>query len=169
MNGNQQSEREVPFDRRLFFTVRVVLGLIVFPFVTLLVAALLSELLSAAQLPENHENSGLLFVTIASAVVGIATSVLVVWKSGGQFRRLLIAMRSKLPEPVHSCIEFGVLGGLLFGGVMIAGILLLGHTRPVGWDFDRVLPSMGLGFALFLLGGLPVGIWRKRRGGSSLR
>jgi hypothetical protein len=169
MNGEQQSEREFPVDRRLFFIVRVVLGLILFPVVTLLMAAVFTELLTAAKLSENHENSGLLFVTIASAIVGIATSVLIVWKSGGLFRKLLVSMRSKLPEPVHSCIEFGVLGGLLFGGIMVAGILLLGHTRPAGWDFNRVLPSMGLGFALFLLGGLPVGIWRKRRSGSSLQ
>jgi hypothetical protein len=42
--------------------------------------------------------------------------------------------------------------------------LLLGHTRPVGWDFDRIPAWMGLGFTIFLFcGGLPVGLNRKRK------
>ena len=42
-------------------------------------------------------------------------------------------------------------------------ILLLGHTRPIGWDLDRILPVMGFGFVLFSLVGLQVGVVRRRR------
>lgn len=167
MNSGQERDRGFPFDRHIFFSVRVVLGLILFPVVTLLVAAILTEILTASKLSQNHESAGLAFITIASAFVGLATSGFAVWKSGRVSRSLLMSIRAKLPEPVHSCIEFGIFGALLFGGVMLAGILLLGHARPIGWDFNRVLPSMALGFALFLIGGLPVGLWRKRRRGSS--
>lgn len=167
MNGNQQRGREFLLDRRLFFTVRVVLGLILFPIVTLLVVSVVTEGLVAVGLFQSHLEAGTAFVIILGAIVGLATSAIVVWKSGDIFRKALDLMRSKLPEPVHSCIEFGILGSLLFGGAMVAGILLLGHTRPIGWDFNRVLPSMGLGFAVFLIGGLPVGLWRKSRRSSS--
>lgn len=100
-------------------------------------------------------------------IVGVAAFVLIVWKSAGAFRNLLGVIRSKLQEPARSCVQFALSGGLLFGGVMLTGIFLLGHTRPIGWDFDHVLPSMAFGSAVFLVCGLPVGIWRKRRLGSS--
>ena len=103
---------------------------------------------------------------ICGSVAGFASFVLIVWKSDFIFQKLLDAMR-KFPEPFRSSLEFGIVGGLLFGGVMLVGILFLGHTRPIGWDFNRVLPSTGLGFTLFVIGGLLVGTFRKRRRDSS--
>jgi hypothetical protein len=163
MNGSTQSETESSIDRRLFFIARVVLGLIVFPIVTLLVAMGLTEVLVAVGRSENHEVGGVVFASISGVIVGLTTSVLIGWKSGVIFRKSLVLLRTGLREPVVSCIEFGVVGALLFGGVMLVGILLLGHARPVGWSFDRIPTWMALGSAIFLIGGSPVGLWRKPR------
>jgi hypothetical protein len=164
MNGTQHRNTELSLNQVLLLGVRIVAGLIVFPIVTLLSMSVVSELLSFFKLSQNHENAQLTFAFIASALIGLSVATLTVLKSGGVFRNLLVGVRTRIPEPAHSCIEFGVVGALLFGGIMLAGILLLGHTRPTGWDFNRVLPSMAVGFTLFLIGGLPVGLWRRRRG-----
>ena len=38
---------------------------------------------------------------------------------------------------MSSCVLIGVVGALILGGGMAAGILLLGHTRPFGWASGR--------------------------------
>jgi hypothetical protein len=167
MNGSIQSGTESSIDRRLFFIVRVVLGLIAFPIVTLLVAMGLTEGLIAVGRSEGHEVGGILFATISGVIIGLATSVFIGWKSDVMFRKSLVLLRTGLREPVVSCIEFGVVGALLFGGVMLAGILLFGHARPASWSFDRIPTWMALGSAIFVVVGLPVGLWRKRRRSSS--
>jgi len=52
-------------------------------------------------------------------VVGVVTFFLIVWKSRTVFRSLVAVMRSRLREPIASCIEFGVVGALVFGGVLL--------------------------------------------------
>jgi hypothetical protein len=165
MNANPG--RGTPLDRGLSLLARVALGLAVFPVVTLLVAAVVAEALVALGISQSHVEGEIAFMAVFSILTGLAVSVLLVRKSGRVFRRALDLARAKLPEPVRSCVRFGILGALLSGGIMVAGILLLGHTRPIGWDFNHVLPSMALGFAVFVIGGLPVGLWRKRRRSSS--
>jgi ABC-type multidrug transport system permease subunit len=123
----------------------------------------LTKILVAVGLYENHVVGGLAFVTIFGAVVGLAVSIVVAWKLGGVLRKLAALVGSRLPEPFLSCIEFGVAGSVLLGGLMLATILLLGHARPAGWDFQNVLPLMVLGFGLFLVAGLTVGLWRRRQ------
>jgi hypothetical protein len=124
----------------------------------------LAEILVTVGVAEGHEVEALAFGTISGVIVGLATSTLVVWKAGNGFRNLLQSMRSRLPEPIALCIEFSVAGALLFGGGMLAGILLLGHTRPADWDFVRIPAWMGAGFTIFLFGGgLPAGLMRRRR------
>jgi hypothetical protein len=71
--------------------------------------------------------------------------------------------RLHVPEPVHSCIILGGVGAFAFGGVLFAAILLLGHERPMGWEFSRIPPLMGLSFVLFSIVGLPVGLSKRRR------
>lgn len=139
-------------DRVLSSIAAVVLGLVLSPVIAVLGFIVWYE--------AGGKNSGGIF----ASVVGIAAFILIVWKSGGILRRILERARSTFPEPIQSCIEFSVVGAFLFGGVMLAGILLLGHTRPIGWEFDRVLPSMALGFAVFFVAGLPVGLLRRRKG-----
>ncbi len=97
---------------------------------------------------------------------GVAAFVLIVWKSRSLLRRLLGLMGAKVPEPIHSCIILGGVGAFSFGGILFAAILLLGHTRPMGWEFSRILPLMGLSFVLFSILGLPVGLSKRRRGSS---
>jgi hypothetical protein len=53
-------------------------------------------------------------------------------------------------------------GALILGGIMLTGILLLGHTRPIGWDFDRIPLLMGLAFIVFAVAGFVVGHRRRR-------
>lgn len=100
---------------------------------------------------------------IAGIVAGIAVFTLIVWKSGALFQRAFDTAHARLSEPIASCLLFGAVGALLFGGVMLAGILLLGHTRPVGWDFDRIPHLMALGFTVFAVAGLAVGFLKRRR------
>jgi hypothetical protein len=155
----EQRDNVSPFVR----LVPAVLALLAFPVVTFLVAMGLAGILVAARLSVEHIEGELLFTTVTGAIVGLATSVFIVWKSGSVLHGILALMRSRLPEPFVSCLEFSVTGAFLFGGVMLAVILLLGHTRPIGWNFDRILPTMGFGFVLFFAVGLPVGLVRKRR------
>ena len=99
---------------------------------------------------------------LAGFIVGIAVFALFVWKAGPLFQRAFEASRTRLAEPIASCVLFGVVGALLLGGGMTAGILLLGHTRPVGWDFDRIPVWMGVGFVVFGVAGFVVGHRRRR-------
>jgi hypothetical protein len=71
------------------------------------------------------------------------------------------AARSAIGEPAATCMAFGVIGGLVGGGVPLGAILLLGHTRPVALDWDKVLPLALIGFFLSAAIGLPLGIRRR--------
>ncbi len=145
MRSGQQSEQGTGLDRPLSLMLRIVFGLILFPVVTLLAVAGTTEVLVAVGWSASHEAGAVAFGIISGVIVGLATSTLAVWKSGNVFRNLLPSLRSRVPEPIASCIEFSVVGALLFGGGMLAGILLLGHTRREGWGIDRIPASMGLG------------------------
>jgi hypothetical protein len=137
-------------DRAVSSALAAILGLLL---------ASLSALVSYTLWYEaGGKNSG----GIIAIVVGCAVFVLTVWKAGGMLRNVQRATLSRLPEPLRSSVEFSFSGALLFGGVMVVGILLLGHTRPVGWEFDRVLPSMAWGAAIFLVVGLVVGLSRSQ-------
>ena len=74
MNGNQQRD---PLGRHLFFTVRVVLGMVLFPVVTFLVVIGVNEVLLAVGLFQSHVEGGAAFVTIVGAIVGLAISAIV--------------------------------------------------------------------------------------------
>jgi hypothetical protein len=99
---------------------------------------------------------------IAGFFIGIAVFSLLVWKSGTLFQKAFEAAHARQSEPIASCLLFGVVGSLLLGGGMAAGILLLGHTRPIGWDFDRIPLLMGVGFMVFAIAGFVVGRRRRR-------
>jgi hypothetical protein len=48
-------------------------------------------------------------------------------------------------------------------GVLMAGpILLLGHTRPEGWELDHIPPFVVGAFLLGLVFGIPLGRERRR-------
>lgn len=123
----------------------MVLGLVLSPIIGLVSGVLWYEL--------GGKNSG----GIVAFIAGIATFGLIVWKSGNVFEKILGVLRATLPKPISSCIEFGVAASFVVGGVMAATILLLGHTRPEGLDFDRIPLAMGVGFVC----GLPLGFLRK--------
>jgi hypothetical protein len=164
---SQPKGKRSPLDRILSLVVPVVVAIVLFPIATLIVAMTLTKILVAVDLYENHVVGGLALAAASGAIVGLAVSIVVVRKLGGVLRKLGALVGSRLPEPFMSCIEFGVTGSALLGGLMLTIILLLGHARPAGWDFQNVLPMMGLGFALFLVVGLPVGLWRRRQGATS--
>ncbi|MGA3041856.1 MAG: hypothetical protein ABSF54_13800 [Bryobacteraceae bacterium] len=139
-------------ERALSSVISVALGLVLSPFAGLLAGVLWFEAGGGAE-------SGM----VVSLAAGVAALVLIVWKSRGVLRRFLGFMDAKVPEPVHSCIILGGVGAFAFGGVLFAAILLLGHERPMGWEFSRIPPLMGLSFVLFSIVGLPVGLSKRRR------
>jgi hypothetical protein len=140
----------VTAERFLSHVVAVVLAFVVSPVIGLFSAI--------AWFEAGGKDSG----GIAGFVVGIAVFTLLVWKSGTLFERVFEPARARLSEPISSCLLFGVVGALLLGGIMLTGILLLGHTRPMGWDFDRIPLLMGLGFMVFAVAGFVVGLRRRR-------
>jgi hypothetical protein len=103
------------------------------------------------------------FSGIALIVVGIVAFVLILWKVPSVISRVLEGFRSRLPEPIYSCVEFGVSGAFFIGGLMLAGIVLLGHMRPESLDWDRILPVMGIGFLVCSLIGWSIGVARRRK------
>jgi hypothetical protein len=133
-----------------------VLGLLFFPFIAAILAGELGKL-----------GVGLLVSVIVGGVAGILTFILIVWKSGTWFRKLLNLVLSGVHEPMRSCLEFGLLGALIVGGAALAAILFLGHTRPAGWELNRLPELMGVGFAIFFIVGLRVGLDRRARKNSS--
>jgi hypothetical protein len=105
---------------------------------------------------------------ILPLLLNVAIFLLTVWKSGPFLHGFFNACR-RLPEPFCLSIELGSLGACLFGGVMLADILLLGHARPAGWELDRI-PLVGLlGFTVFFTAGLLVGLLKRRRDGAARR
>jgi hypothetical protein len=91
---------------------------------------------------------------------GFASCALIIWKMPDLLFKLLKIMGSKLTEPVLSCVQFGSVGALLIGGVMTAGILFLGHTRPEWWDFETIGPLMIVGFGALGFVGWRIGLGR---------
>jgi hypothetical protein len=150
-------------ERLLSLAARVALSLVLFPAIAILAAIGLAEFTRAFGLFRSQEAADLAFCSIIGVVTGALTAFIAVRKAGGILRVWHDFLDSKLAEPLASCIEFGFLGATLFGGIVLAVIFLLGHTRPIGWDFDKVLPFMGFGFVIFLGVGLRVGLARRRR------
>jgi hypothetical protein len=92
--------------------------------------------------------------SIAGGIAGISVFTLIVWKFGTLFEEGFQIVQTALSEPIASCLLFGLVGSFLLGGVLLAAILLLGHTRPMGWDFTRIPLLIVFGFLLFGLLGL---------------
>ena len=99
---------------------------------------------------------------IAGFIVGMVVFAFLAWKGGSLLQKAFETARGRLSEPTASCMLFGLVGALVLGGGMAAGILLLGHTRPIGWDFDKIPLWMGVGFVVFAVAGFVVG--RRRQG-----
>jgi hypothetical protein len=99
--------------------------------------------------------------TLLAAAVGLAFPALVVWKGHGAVLGIY-SLRSRLPEPIYSCLAIGVSGALAVGVLAAVSIVLLGHTRPTGWEFDRIPPWMAIAFPVGLACGLLLGIHRRR-------
>jgi hypothetical protein len=138
-------------ERFLSSLASVVLGLVLFPVVMVIVLVGW----------ERVAGVGLLGTVVATAA-GLAIFVLVVWKGHGMLRGGLYNLGSRFPEPLYSCLEIGVSGALAIGVFMAVPILLLGHTRPMGWEFDRIPRWMAFAFLVGLVCGLPLGIQRRR-------
>jgi hypothetical protein len=100
--------------------------------------------------------AGLRGIGLATLVVSGAAFVIIVWKSSGLLRPTLGNVLRRLPGSVNACIGLGAAGSFLVGTFMFAGIVLLGHARPTGWNFNIILPSMGLGFVVFFVAGWTV-------------
>jgi len=140
----------VTTERLLSRVAAIVLALVISP-----VIGLLSGI---AWFEAGGKDSG----GIAGFIVGIAVFALLVWKAGSLLQKVFERTRAGLPEPIASCLLFGVVGAVMLGGGMAAGILLLGHTRPEGWDFDRIPLWIGVGFMVFGVAGFVVGRRRRR-------
>ncbi len=147
-----ESRGSVTAERILSRVTAVVLALVISPLIGLLSGIAWFEV--------GGKDSG----GIAGFVVGIAFFPLFVWKTAPLFQRAFETSRRRFSEPISSCALFGVSGALILGGGMAGGILLLGHTRPVGWDFDRIPLWMGVGFMVFGVAGFVVGRQRRRTG-----
>jgi hypothetical protein len=148
--ADEKQGNNVTAERLLSRLAAVILALVISP-----VVGLLSGI---AWFEAGGKDSG----GIAGFIVGIAVFALLVWKAGSLLQKAFDSARAGLPEPIASSLLFGVVGAVLLGGGVAASILLLGHTRPVGWDFDRIPLWMGVGFMIFAVAGFVVGR-RKRR------
>jgi len=133
------------------FALTVILALVLFPFVMFMAVTAWLRLGGAVAI-------GAVF----GSVVGVAVSLLTLWKVRGVIRRILDVLGSRSPEPVYSCIVSGAAGALLIGSIMFTVILLLGHTRPMGWEVNRIPAAMAIAFLIAFLCGLPLGIQRRR-------
>jgi hypothetical protein len=101
---NEQTYNTDASERLFFLVVRAILGLVLFPIVMLLAALVVFKLLVSIGLYKNHESGALVFGSISSALVGLATSVVFVWKSPRIFRNPRIFSRLGLREPIVSCL-----------------------------------------------------------------
>lgn len=163
MSTTNKTGRVDGADRVILFGMRAVLIAVLFPAITLLAAMVLAEGLVRLGVSQSHEVGGVALVTVVGASVGLIASVLAARKSTGVLRQILEAGRPRAHEPLASCIEFGVAGAVLAGGVMLAGILFLGHARPSGWSLERTPFWMGISLVVGMAAGLPVGLLRRRR------
>lgn len=99
---------------------------------------------------------------ICSLAAGLAAFVFIAWNAPGTIRKGLDTLRAKPPEPLYSCLASGLACALTIGVLMALPILLLGHTRPEGWDLDLIPPFVVGAFLLGLILGLPMGRERER-------
>jgi hypothetical protein len=138
-------------ERFLALIVSVILGLVLFPIVMALVIWGWVRIGGAdvAGLP-------------CALVAGVTVFVLVVWKVPAVLRSGLDRLRAKSPEPLYSCLGTGIALALATGALMAVPIFLLGHTRPEGWDLDRIPTFMAGAFLLGLIFGARLGLDRRR-------
>jgi hypothetical protein len=139
-------------ERLLSRLAAVVVGLVLFPVIGGELAFLWGKVAG---------DTGPLTFPVCMAL-GLAVSALVVWKGPSFIQRGLYVLRAKSPEPFYSCFISGVAATASVGLFMSVPILLLGHTRPEGWDFDRIPPLMAVAFLVGLAYGLPAGMKRRR-------
>jgi hypothetical protein len=92
----------------------------------------------------------------APLIAAFGAFILIVWKGPRLFRKLLQSVWHTGHRLVFSCISLGLTGAVLVGGLMFAGILFLGHTRPQGLDFNSIPLGMGFGFVVSVIVGFPV-------------
>jgi hypothetical protein len=99
---------------------------------------------------------------VVAFVISAAVLVFVVWKAPAMLERVLDRLRYRIPEPIFSCLTAGTTGALLLGSLMAIPILLLGHTRPEGWDLDSIPPYIAGAFLVGVILGIPMGLERRR-------
>lgn len=138
-------------ERLLAILVAFVLGLACFPVAILLVIASFEKIGVSLELG-----------TICSLVAGLAVLVLAVWKAPRRIQSILGGLRAKAPEPIYSCLSTGLTCALMSAILMAVPIFLLGHTRPQGWDLDRIPPFILGASVLGLMIGFPLGRERGR-------
>jgi hypothetical protein len=80
---------------------------------------------------------------VCAVAAGVAVFVLLVWKAPVIIRKGLDRLRAEAPEPYYSCLAMGFACAFTIGAFMAVPILLLGHTRPEGWELDRI-PGFGV-------------------------
>ena len=140
------------YERFLALLTAIILALVSFPIVIALVIWGCVRIGAADML-------GMIF----SLAGGLAAFVLIVWKAPGAIRKGLDTLRAKSPEPLYSCFAVGLACALTVGVMMSLPILLIGHTRPEGWELDRIPPFVGGAFLLGLTFGIPLGRDRNRQ------
>jgi hypothetical protein len=138
-------------ERFLGSLVAVTLGLVAFPIVVALVMWGSAKMGAADVLG-----------MICSLAAGLGVLVFVVWKAPAKIRNGLDRLRARSPEPLYSCVATGLACALTVSALMAVPILLLGHTRPQGWELDRIPPFVAGAFLLGLIFGLPLGRERNR-------
>jgi hypothetical protein len=93
-------------------------------------------------------------------LISVPVFACTIWKTHGFFRKSLGRVGATLPEPVYSGVVLGLVGASVLGGGILAGILILGHTRPDSLNTSNIPLALGLGFLMFLVVGFAVGSWR---------
>ena len=138
-------------ERFLASVVSFIMGLVLFPIVIALVIWGWVKLGGADVLG-----------MVCALAAGVTMFAFLVWKAPTIIRTGLDSLRAKSPEPLYSCLATGLACALTIGALMAVPIFLLGHTRPEGWDLDRI-PAFVVGaFLLGLIFGLPLGRERNR-------
>lgn len=82
-------------------------------------------------------------------MVALALSMgLICWYVPRLIRGMLTGIERRCPTPVYGFVEWGTAGALLVGGAIFMIILIFGHSRPDGWNFDVAWPLSGAAFVL---------------------
>lgn len=138
-------------ERFLASLVSVILGLVLLPIVTALVIWGWVKIGGADRLG-----------MVCALAAGVAVFVFLVWKAPAIIRSGFDRLRAKSPEPLYSCLAMGFACALTIGVLMAVPILLLGHTRPEGWELDRIPLFVVGAFLLGLIFGVPLGLDRRK-------